>query len=782
MAHSYRTRVIVLLLLLVATIQFPVFLSVYFATRGNALEQADERLDVGARVFNRLLETRGQQLRSAVGLVAADFGFREAVASRDEATVQSVLVNHGGRIAADFAVMLDLKGRVTTSTLDIEDDAGATPFAALFARAGADETVSGIAATGNEPFQIVLVPVKAPQRIGWVGMGFRMDAALASEFRKLSGLEVSFVVADAKDGLHIYSTLPAELQQALARALGDQVDVAPASIELGDDEYLSRRLPLGEAGSVEAVLQASMESAMRPYASLRRQLLLISTLAFALSVLGAWLLARGVTRPVQQLADAANRIGRGDYLAEVATARDDELGRLAEAFRSMQRGIADREQKITHLAYHDALTNLPNRANIERQLLEALATADSSERLAVLMIDVNRFKEINDTLGHPIGDRLLVNIGQRMRSAVRASDTVARLGGDEFLLVLGGADARVARRVAEKLVAAVTEPMQLDTLELFPDISIGIALFPEHARTADDLIRRADIAMYDAKNARIPITVYESGRDAQHLRRLSLINDLRRAAENGELVVHYQPTLDLDHGRITHVEALARWLHPREGFIQPDEFIPLAEHSGSIRLITDWMLRTVIRQCREWGDQGHAISVAINISAIDLASGNLPATISRYLEQHAVSPQRLVLEITESAVMRDAALALDMLRKLKACGLRLAIDDFGTGYSSLSHLKRMPVDEIKIDKSFVMGMADDNDDAVIVRSTIELGHNMGLSVVAEGVDNPRALRMLEDYHCDMAQGFLISRPVAVEDLTDLLAAQRDAVKTTLEST
>ena len=239
-------------------------------------------------MFNRLLETRGQQLRSAVSIVAADFGFREAVASRDQATVQSVLVNHGSRIAADFAVMLDLKGRVTTSTLDIEDGAGATPFAALFARAGSDETVSGIAATGNEPFQIVLVPVKAPQRIGWVGMGFRMDAALATEFRKLSGLEVSFVVADAEDGLHVYSTLSPELQKALAHALAGRTDAAPAAIDLGGDEYLSRRLPLGDTGGVEAVLQASMESAMRPYASLRRQLLLISTLAFALSVLGAW--------------------------------------------------------------------------------------------------------------------------------------------------------------------------------------------------------------------------------------------------------------------------------------------------------------------------------------------------------------------------------------------------------------------------------------------------------------------------------------------------------------
>jgi diguanylate cyclase (GGDEF)-like protein len=776
MARSYRSRVVVLLLALVAAIQFPTFVAVYFATRGNALDQADDQLDVGARVFQRLLDSRDEQLRDAVRMIASDFGFREAVATSDEATVHSVLVNHGGRIKAGFALMLDLQGQITTSTMGLIAPDRQPSFTNLLSETDRDGVVSGIIAASGEPFQVVLVPVRAPQQIGWVGMGFGMDAALANEFKKLTALEVSFAVADPLVGLHLYSTLAEPAQQALIAHLGADQHAPGQSptLNLLGENYLTHIISLGEDAEVDAILQISMSQVLRPYILLNRQLLAISTLSFLLSLIGAWLLARGVTRPVQQLADAANRVERGDYLGTVATAREDEFGQLANAFNGMQRGIADREQRITHLAYHDALTNLPNRINIEQHLTRLLANAGrDAGHFAVLMIDVNRFKEINDTLGHPVGDHLLISIGQRMRASLRGSDVVARLGGDEFLVVLLGATESIAIRIADKLVAAVTRPVQLDTMELFPDISIGIALYPEHADNAEDLLRRADIAMYDAKHAKLSITTYRSGRDALHLRRLSLINDLRRAAENNEFSVCYQPMMTLNDESVAHVEALVRWEHPREGSIPPDEFIPLAEHAGSIRLITHWMLRNVIRQCRAWKDQGLDISVSINISAMDLASGNLPSIVQACLDEYGIAPRQLILEITESAVMRDSVVALDMLRRLKACGVRLAIDDFGTGYSSLSHLKRMPVDKIKIDKSFVMGMADDSDDAVIVRATIELGHNMGLSVVAEGVDNPRSLRMLEDYRCDMAQGFLISRPIPADQLTAWLEARRN---------
>ncbi len=776
---SYRSRLAVLLLGLVALVQFPTFVSVYFATHGNAIDQARARLEVGARVFERLLASRKTQLADALGVAASDFGFREAVATRDGATVQSVLINHGARIGASFGLILDLDGNVTTSTSGIAER-GIRSFEGLLAHADANGVAGGLLASDGEPYQVVLVPVRAPQRIGWVGMGFPMNDELARQLRTLTRLEVSFA-ARGPNGRNVQSTLPPPARRALAVRLADAgSDARPGTAwELDGEEYLTHVVVLDDDATIDAVLQIPMEEVLEPFHQLNSQLLAISTLSFLLSVGGAWLLARGVTRPVKQLADAANRIERGEYGGELDTSRSDEFGRLATAFNGMQRGIAEREQRITHLAYHDALTDLPNRINIERRLIHAMEPGSGIDRIAVLVIDVNHFKEINDTLGHPIGDRLLVNVGRRLHDSVDPGDVVARLGSDEFLVMLLNRDVAHAQSLAARLVRRMSAPVLLGTMELFPSISIGIALFPEHAGTAEDLLRRADIAMYDAKHAHAPVHMYMSGRDALHLRRLSLVNDLRRASANEEFEVHYQPKMDLRTGRITAVEALVRWRHPREGIIPPDEFIPLAEHSGSVHLVTEWMLRRVIAQRQAWRHAGIELDVAINISAMDLTSDNLAARLQACLGEAGADPYGLILEVTESAIMRDAVRALEMMRRLRMCGVRLAIDDFGTGHSSLSQLKRMPVDELKIDKSFVMDMSEDADDAVIVRSTIELGHNMGLKVVAEGVDDSRTLDLLEAWRCDMAQGFLISRPLPVAELETFIARANARTATSL---
>lgn len=777
MMRSYRVRLILLLLVLVGVIQLPTFVAVYYATRGNALRQADDRLDVGARVFQRLLASREAQLRAAVGVIASDFGFREAVATHDEATVQSVLFNHGGRINAGFAVMLDLDGQISSSTIDLHADPGQSPFPVLFSRADREGVVSSTGRAGAEPYQIVLAPVRAPQRIGWVGMGFGMDTALAAEFKSLTGLEVTFAVVGPGEGVHLYSTLAPSLQADLASKY-DLASAAtrPTTMHLLDEDYLTHVVPLGDASGITAILQTSKTMVLQPFAILNRQLLTISILSFFASLVGAWLLAGGVTRPVRQLANAANRIERGDYQGTLASNRSDEFGQLARAFDGMQRGIADREQRITHLAYHDSLTDLPNRVSVERFLSQLLPDAKrGSSPFAVFMIDINRLKEINDTLGHAIGDRLLVYIGQRIRAMVRECDVVARLGGDEFLVVLPGADGKLARSISSAIIDVASEPVPMDSMKLYPEISLGVALYPEHADSVEDLLRRADIAMNDAKQGQVSVAIYSNGRDALHLRRLSLIHDLRLAVERHELSICYQPKMSLGTECISHVEALVRWHHPVKGSIAPDEFIPLAEQAGSIRQITHWMLRNVLKQSRAWLDQGLEIGVSINISAMDLSSGDLPSDVRALLDEYRVPAGSVILEITESAVMRDSAVALGMLGRLKECGVRLAIDDFGTGYSSLSYLKRMPVDELKIDKSFIMDMADDNDDATIVRATIELGHSMGLSVVAEGVENPRTLRMLEDFRCDMAQGYLIGRPVPAAELTALLISHNGII-------
>ncbi|WP_017462519.1 putative bifunctional diguanylate cyclase/phosphodiesterase [Dyella ginsengisoli] len=769
MRIDFRGRLALLLLGLFVLVQVPTFLAFYYATRQSALNQAQARLDAGASVFGDLLASRGSQLRDAVRVTTADFGFKQAVATGDTPTIHSVLYNQGHRIAANLTVLARLDGHVVASLDGNGRSVPAGDWSGLVAGADANASGTSVAVIGGRPYQLVIVPVRAPTPIAWVGMGFALDGKLARTLKELTGVEVSFVARDDGGQRWVASTLPAtgaaERDALFAAAEGPGGE--PRLVALGPHDYFTRWQPLpGRGGTAGALLQYSRDQALSSYHALGGELLLIALVSLLASIGGVLWLSRNVTRPVSQLAEAARRIGHGDYLGLVPVEHHDELGQLAEAFNTMQRGIARREQQIAHAAFHDNLTALPNRARMQQLLGEALARArDDGRPLGVLMLDLDRFKEINDTMGHAIGDRVLVEVAQRLQAGLAEGDALARFGGDEFVLVVGAADRAALDARVDAVVAGVSQPVTAGSVELFLEASAGMAVFPEHGEHPDDLLRRADIAMYDAKEARQRLQVYRNGRDAEHLHRLSLVNDLRRAVPNGELELHYQPKLQLSSRRVAHVEALLRWRHPQHGLVPPDEFIPLAEHSGLIRSLTDWVLHEVIRQCAEWADSGLDIGIALNLSAMDLGSGDLPDVLARHLARYRLDPGRLVLEITETAVMRDAFYSLEVLNRLKACGVMLAIDDFGTGYSSLSHLKRLPVDELKIDKSFVIGMDQDEDDAVIVRSTIELAHNMGLKVVAEGVETEATMELLHRYCCDSVQGYLISRPMAVAEAT-----------------
>ena len=787
MRIDFRARLALLLLGLFVLVQVPTFLAFYYATRQSALDQAQLRLASGTQVFDNQLANRGKQLLDAVRVTTSDFSFKQAVATGDIPTIHSVLYNQGHRIAADLTVLTRLDGKVVASL----DASGRTVPAGDWSGlvAGADASASGtsVAVIGGRPYQLVIVPVRAPTPIAWVGMGFALDDKLAITLKELTGLEVSFVARDQHGQRWIASTLPHDGGNVLDALFGaaHAGGSSPGLLALGEQHYFTRWQPLvSRGGMAGALLQYSRDRALSTYRTLGHELMLIALASLLASLGGVLWLSRNVTRPVSQLADAARRIGHGDYLGPVPVAQNDELGQLAEAFNTMQRGIARREQQIAYAAFHDNLTSLPNRARMQQLLTEALNHAGKDGRLlGVLVLDLNRFKEINDSMGHTIGDLVLVEVARRLRDGLSEGDALARFGGDEFVVLIGAADRTLLDQRAEHLLADISRPVQAGSVELFLEASAGMAVFPEHGEEVDELLRRADIAMYDAKEARQRLQAYRSGRDAEHLHRLSLVNDLRYAVPNGELALFYQPKLQLENRQVAQVEALLRWQHPRHGRVPPDEFITLAEHSGLIRPLTEWVLHEAIRQCAEWVENGLDVGVALNLSAMDLASGELPDLLARHLAHYRLDPGRLVLEITETAVMRDALRSLEVLNRLKACGVRLAIDDFGTGYSSLSHLKRLPVDELKIDKSFVIGMDEDEDDAVIVRSTIELAHNMGLKVVAEGVETERTLQLLQHYRCDSAQGYLISRPMVAAEATGWLteAARRRAAETTMAS-
>jgi diguanylate cyclase (GGDEF)-like protein len=446
-------------------------------------------------------------------------------------------------------------------------------------------------------------------------------------------------------------------------------------------------------------------------------------------------------------------------------------GGLALLYATLFRIVAVASRRLRHQALHDGLTDLPNRTLLYERIEDAIAGVRRTGGMAaLLLIDLDRFKEVNDTLGHDHGDELLEEVAERLRYTVRRGDTLARLGGDEFAVLLRGVPGRGAVvDAAARLQAAIARPFALRGVVAVLDASIGIALCPDHGDDVNLLVQRADVAMYEAKRAQTRIETYAEERDPYSAERLQLLGELRTAIEAGELVLHYQPKVAVGSDQVTGVEALVRWQHPRRGLLGPGEFVPLAERTGAIGDLTRWVLDTALSQCRAWRDAGLDIPVAVNLAAPNIVDAALPELVAALLARWDVPADRLECEISEHTVMADPRRALDVLERLRGQGVRLSLDDFGTGHSSLAYLKRLPLDEVKIDRSFVLGMAEDDNDAAIVRSTIDLARHLGLEVVAEGVETEEVMRDLAALSCDVAQGFYLSRPLPADELGEWLS-------------
>ena len=426
----------------------------------------------------------------------------------------------------------------------------------------------------------------------------------------------------------------------------------------------------------------------------------------------------------------------------------------------------EREQQ----AQTDTLTGLPNRTLLSARTAESLAES-GDDPTALLLLDLDRFKEVNDTLGHHVGDRFLQVIARRLAAAVRPSDLVVRLGGDEFALLLPGTDAAGAEESARRLLESVCAPIVLEGLQVDVDASIGIAVAPDHGTDLDALLQHADVAMYLAKDNGFGVEVYDATRDRNTTSRLVMLGELRRALSDGELTVHFQPQAELRSGRVTGVEALVRWQHPERGLVPPDDFVPLAESSGLVEQLTRFVVDTAVRQVGLWREQGLDLKVAVNVSVRDLSGTALVDSVVSALARHDVPARCLVLEVTEGSLFAESHRAATTLRRLDELGVALALDDFGTGWSSLGHLRRLPVQELKIDRSFVFRMCSDARDAAIVRSVVDLGVGLGMRVVAEGVEDGATWRMLEEMGCDEAQGWLLSRAEPADVLTPWLLSR-----------
>ena len=770
--RSLETRIVTLFLVLIMTVQVAGFMALRSGIDNNAHAAIRNELIIFERVFKRLLEQNAQKLTQGARLLAADYGFRQAISSNDRDTISSALENHGARIGASLTLLMGPDRTIKASTAGQTPQTLSQSIVALVDHAEEAGSASSIALVDRRPYQLVVVPVKAPITIGWVAMAFPIDRRLVADMQDLSGLQVS-VLSSGRDGnwSSDVSTLTAGDAAALAQQMPAAVNNGTSivgDIDIASGEYTMRAVPLARDANHAAlvVLQRSVSEAIAPYRALQLTLLILTGLGILVAVVGSFFTARRIATPLKELARIAERFGRGDYQGELLTRGEDEIGALSSAFESMRTGIVTREAEIGRLAYWDTLTNLPNRARFTVQLAEAITVAQRAHQpLYILMMDLDRFKNVNDVLGHMFGDALLRQVAERLKVQIRDKrDQIARLGGDEFAVLLPNMQLHEARAVAARILKSLEVPISLEDQTVDLGAGIGIAGYPDHGTDAASLLSHAEIAMYAAKKTGNEAVVYDPVHDKGSQQSLSMLSELRRALDRNEFRLYVQPKLSLATGQVVGVESLVRWVHPEKGLVFPDNFIPFAEKTGFIRMLTRWVLDRSAALCQKLQSQGIHIKISANLSTRDLLDQNLPAKFAEILSRHNVSPQAFCLEITESAIMDDPVRAQSTLEGLHAMGVELSIDDFGTGYSSLAYLKRLPVDELKIDKSFVMNMEADADDAKIVRSTIDLGHNMGLRVVAEGIESEAVWALLAAMGCDHGQGYFMSRPIPADQL------------------
>jgi diguanylate cyclase (GGDEF)-like protein len=492
-----------------------------------------------------------------------------------------------------------------------------------------------------------------------------------------------------------------------------------------------------------------------------------AAILIVVSLLALIVLERTALKPLRALSERLRGIrqDRRHLGQKVAVAGNAEVVELAAGFNDMTGQLKELYESLEQMAFTDALTGLPNRVLFQDRLQQMILGARRDHKpFAVFIMDLDRFKDINDTLGHHVGDVLLKEVATRLRTKLRESDTVARMGGDEFAVLLPTAGEKHAAMAARMLLQALRLPFDIEEHRLDIGASIGIALYPDHGVEATTLVQRADVAMYAAKQGGSGHAFYEQRLDRHSSTRLALMGELRRAVELEQFELHYQPKIDLGTSRVMGIEALVRWRHPREGLVLPDMFIHLLEQSGLIKSLTPWMLNEAMTLSRRLQEQGLLLTISVNLSVRDLQDMNLADTLAEQLAAHRLDPAMIELEVTESAVMTEPERALQMLARLAEMGFRLAIDDFGTGYSSFAYLKKMPVNTLKIDKSFVIGMGRDENDAAIVRTSIELAHNLNIRIVAEGVEDETTLERLKKLGCDAAQGLHVSRPLPEGEL------------------
>lgn len=747
--RNLRTRLTVLYMGLFGLALVLTAIAVVSAVTGSARRMVRDELSASGEVYAQIWASRSAQLRQGAAVLAHDYGFREAVATNDEATVRSALDNLRVRQGVDGALILLSDGYATSAGVTPDDAALDALFKGL--ESGVD---TGVITVGDQTYQAVAAPIMAPVLIGWVVFTDRLDAAQMRNLEQLSAIPLSAQVVTRREGAWTSATDAAGTAASLDAALKTAGD-GPVLARTGQGESMlsQRALPsFDEAAPAALVLSYPLNRAMQPYGPLFLWLAGIGLVGLGVLMAGTWILSRGLTRPITALDDAVHRLQAGDY-AEAPVTSNDEIGRLAASFNAMVGDLRDRESRLTHIALHDLETGLPNRLSLER-------LAGSEHDAWVILFAVDRFESVRNAIGYDSMSRLIAALGRRLSDLAEGA-SIARVGAAALgVVVVAGTEAE-ALAIARRMSEAAHTPVLVDGAPVDIALTAGLARQRAGGRDTTSPVDRAAIAVEQARGSRRQVAVFDEAAWGDPGGNLSLISELMAALGNGEFSLAYQPKYDFRAQRISGVEALARWTHPRRGFVSPELFVGMAEETGHIRPLTEWVVQRAIIDQKALADAGHDVLMSINISG-RLLSDESFADFA--LAQVEASGAQLCFEITETAVMDNPDLALAIIERLSAAGVSVSLDDYGSGLSSLAYLKRIRADELKIDKAFVMDMETSSRDALLVKSTVDLAHSLGLKVTAEGVETPTCLALLRGMGCDMAQGYLIGRPMPIENL------------------
>jgi diguanylate cyclase (GGDEF)-like protein len=757
---KFRTKVVLLAAILVTAIQLATLFPVLNEARGWQQNQADRSVELAGVVFDEYMRRRNELLTLNVSTIVLDYPFREAVGKDDVPTMESILANHAERAHLETAAVFELDG---THIASVGGGKALWPWAAkeqFDADPNDIEPVISIGFIDGQPYHAVTLPVGVPRPAAWATLGLPIDTAFVEEIKRLTGLD-STIVGFGIGSKRIYATTLAEDEREAALAdvhLGDSPNAeVPLSEAAG---WLTELRPyLEEADGIYVALQLPITGVLADYGVMRNEFVATFGIALLITIAAAIWLSSMVTSPIGRLVDAVRRMAEGIYSQKIEVRSQDEFAVLAQGFNSMQEAIANREQDIVHMAHHDSLSGLPTREIIVSEIRDAIADTD---QLAIINFVLHRFDELASSLGHRTADRLIQLVAGRLRDRLEDGELLGHLNHQEFVVVLPEADLEQAEDYVRDLQAMLRSGLAVGNANISLQIRAGISLFPDHGVNASELLRCAGIARGHASHRLGSVGIYEQGQEDRSLKLIQIVGDFPRALVNRELWIEYQPKIDCETLAVTGAEALARWHHPRLGRLPPDIFVEAIEQAGGISQLTRWVLEEAAATLSHWGSAGLTLSMSVNISADDLMDTDLPPFLDGLRDRHGIDASALTLEVTESSIMHNVENSLAVIRSIRKLGFRVSIDDFGTGHSALAQLKRLPVDELKIDKSFVLNIDDQRDEAV-VRTAIELAHKFGLTAVAEGVETEACLMRLQQLGCESAQGFFISKSMRSED-------------------